>query len=125
MDTTHDTGKDPKRGPITVDLCVEGEEHQRFSSFHFTLLLFYLLRLWNFVPLKFLGPTWVTDTWPPVSVSPSLTVSSLVLQEACLRVSEDLAREKPANRAIYEVEDGMEKMCMITDASGSPKGRFY
>jgi predicted metalloprotease len=47
------------------------------------------------------------------------------MQEACLRVSEDLAREKPANRAIYEVEDGMEKMCMITDASGSPKGRFY
>jgi hypothetical protein len=27
------------------------------------------------------------------------------MQEACLRVSEDLAREKPANRAIYEVED--------------------
>jgi hypothetical protein len=48
------------------------------------------------------------------------------MQEECLRVSEkDLAREKPANRAIYEVEDGMEKMCMITDASGSPKGRFY
>ena len=33
------------------------------------------------------------------------------LQEECLRVSEkDLAREKPANRAIYEVEDGMERM---------------
>jgi hypothetical protein len=48
------------------------------------------------------------------------------MQEECLRVGEkDLAREKPANRAIYEVEDGMEKMCMITDASGSPKGRFY
>jgi hypothetical protein len=41
------------------------------------------------------------------------------MQEECLRVGEkDLAREKPANRAIYEVEDGMEKMCMITDTQG-------
>jgi hypothetical protein len=46
------------------------------------------------------------------------------MQEECLRVGEkDLSREKHANRAIYEVEDGKETMCMITDASGSP--RFY
>ena len=46
------------------------------------------------------------------------------MQEECLHVGEKaLARETPANRAIYEVEDGKETMCMITDASGSP--RFY
>jgi hypothetical protein len=36
----------------------------------------------------------------------------------------DLARKKPANRAIYEVEDGKETMCMITDASRSPQADF-
>jgi hypothetical protein len=47
------------------------------------------------------------------------------MQEECLRVDEkDLAREKPANRAIYEVDDGKETMCMITDASRSPKEDF-
>ena len=47
------------------------------------------------------------------------------MQEECLRVGEkDLAREKPANRGIYEVEDGKDAMCMITDASGSPRADF-
>jgi hypothetical protein len=47
------------------------------------------------------------------------------MQEECLRVGEkDLAREKHANRAIYEVEDGKDTMCMITDASGSPRADF-
>ena len=33
IDTTHDRpGYDPKRGPITVDLCVEGGEPQRLTE---------------------------------------------------------------------------------------------
>jgi hypothetical protein len=33
IDITHDRpGYDPKRGPITVDLCVEGGEPQRFTE---------------------------------------------------------------------------------------------
>jgi hypothetical protein len=62
---------------VTTDLVLPASPPSLLlESFHFTLLLFFLLRLWNFVPLKYLGLTWVTDTWPPVSVSPSLTVSS-------------------------------------------------
>ena len=42
------------------------------------------------------------------------------MQEECLRVGEkDLAKEKPANRPIYEVDDGRAKVDMITNASES------